>query len=410
VSSQLRKIVDIGPGGVIYPGHAQDYRYHSNRDFLRETGTRWIRMWADWPSLQPSAAYAPNDTRSPGYFRLQALDEQIAAACADGLKVILMPYRIPTWANGTADVAARRNSDAEVSFGYADRMSAAAWNRYVTNGRDPSVYSPSRRALEYRLPTDGFGPTSRWARFFDFLYRRYHAGQKSSGRWVETFELVNEPNYQLWPQRAPSTTTDRFALGPLTIQRHVSQMLRTAQAVSARYGHSAMMLAPSCSDSAPSTTRTVTGFVEFTDALLTQLAPDRYQPHSRQAWSHHNYLDFEARRSTNVQTLRSQLAGRWTGYAEGGVPTVFITEGGARIGRMKSLYGTTEDPLQAQAKSVTDAWAIHSNDAADGGAGVASLTQYLLYADPNFDCGLLEPFPSTVKRPSYAAWQALPGR
>ena len=37
-------------------------------------------MWADWPSLQPDAAYAPDDPRSPGYWSLHALDEQIALA------------------------------------------------------------------------------------------------------------------------------------------------------------------------------------------------------------------------------------------------------------------------------------------------------------------------------------------
>jgi hypothetical protein len=36
------------------------------------------------------------------------------------------------------------------------------------------------------------------------------------------------------------------------------------------------------------------------------------------------------------------------------------------------------------------------------------LAQYLLYADVNFDCGLLEPHPSMVKRPSYAAWKSFP--
>src|SRR5215217_9644699 len=136
MSSRLRKIVDVGPGGVIYPGSAQDYRFHSNRDYYRETGTGWIRMWADWPSLQPSSAYAPDDSRSPGYFRLQALDDQIRTACADGLKVILMPYRIPTWANGTASLAAQRNTDAEISFEYWNRMSSAAWNKYVAANRD----------------------------------------------------------------------------------------------------------------------------------------------------------------------------------------------------------------------------------------------------------------------------------
>ena len=34
--------------------------------------------------------------------------------------------------------------------------------------------------------------------------------------------------------------------------------------------------------------------------------------------------------------------------------------------------------------------------------------QYLIYADPNFDCGLIDPYPSTVKRPAYEAWKSFP--
>jgi len=41
---------------------------------------------------------------------------------------------------------------------------------------------------------------------------------------------------------------------------------------------------------------------------------------------------------------------------------------------------------------------------------VAMLAQYLLYADPNYDCGLLEAAPSTVKRPAYAVWKTFPKR
>ena len=83
-----------------------------------------------------------------------------------------------------------------------------------------------------------------------------------------------------------------------------------------------------------------------------------------------------------------------------------MTEGGARLSRMPALY-PAEDARQAQAKCLRDAWALHQRD--DGaGAGVAMFAQYLLYADPNFDCGLLDPYPSTVKRPGYAAWKAFP--
>ena len=42
-------------------------------------------MWADWPSLQPDSRLPIDDPRQPRPRRLQALDEQIRRACADGL-------------------------------------------------------------------------------------------------------------------------------------------------------------------------------------------------------------------------------------------------------------------------------------------------------------------------------------
>ena len=87
---------------------------------------------------------------------------------------------------------------------------------------------------------------------------------------------------------------------------------------------------------------------------------------------------------------------------------MWITEGGARVAKMKSLY-PLEDPLAAQATCLQTAWNL-LGAAGGGGEGVAMMTQYLLYADPNYDCGLLEPAPSTVKRPAYATWKSFPKR
>lgn len=408
MSYVLRKMIDIGPAGVIYPGSAQDYRYHANRDYFRETATPWIRFWADWPSLQPDPRYRIDDPASPGYWRLQALDEQVRLACADGLRVMLLPYRFPTWANGTAALDAQKNTDAEISFEPHDRMTEAAWNRYVREGRNPSVYNPSRRALEYRLPADAYGPSSAWAGFFDFLYRRYHYGQRASGRYVQGFDLVNEPNLQLWPQHGPAPVEgSAFAPGPVTITTQVAQLMATAQQVGARYGASTRMYAPSTSDSDTASSRRYTRWNEFVPQLLDALAARGYRPGSGTAWSHHNYSDVEYRTTaTRIQVVRGQLAGRWTGYATGQSPTVFVTEGGARLTRMAALY-PAEDPRQAHAKCLRDAWARMRSDSGQG-AGVAMFAQYLLYADPNFDCGLLDPWPSTVKRPAYAAWKGFP--
>ena len=124
-----------------------------------------------------------------------------------------MPYRFPTWANGTAALNAQKNTDAEISFEYSNRMTKAAWERYVRNGRNPAVYTPSRRALEYRLPTaTRTGPTSAWAGVLRVPLRALPRRPQATGRCVDGFELVNEPNLQLWPQQAAAAgAADPFA-------------------------------------------------------------------------------------------------------------------------------------------------------------------------------------------------------
>jgi hypothetical protein len=355
---RLRKLIDIGPGGVIAPGSAQDLRAAGNAGYFKDTGTRWIRMWADWPSLQPSPDHAPDDPQSPGAENLRALDAQIALAGELGVRVMLMPYRFPRWVNGTEDFAPERRG----------------------------------KAAEYRLPGDAYGPESAWAGFFAFLHDRYHAGRETGPR-VAGFELVNEPNLQLWPQPG--------------IAREIARLLQTAQGISARSGHSTRLYAPSISDDDAPTSERLTRWSEFVPALLDELAAIGYRPHPGQAWSHHNYTDVERRQTeTRSQAIRALLRGRWDGYVEREAPTVFVTEGGARLSRMPDLY-PSEDPREAQAKCLRDAWALHARP--DGpGAGVAMLAQYLLHTDPNFDSGLLDPYPSAVKRPAYEAWKAFP--
>ena len=135
-------------------------------------------------------------------------------------------------------------------------------------------------------------------------------------------------------------------------------------------------------------------------ALLDELAAIGYLAHSGQAWSHHNYTDVERRRTATQHARPSAalLAGRWAGYVEGQPPTVFVTEGGARLSRMPALY-PAEEPRAAQAQLPARRLGA-ARSATDGaGAGVAMFAQYLLYADPNFDCGLLDPYPEHGETP-----------
>ncbi len=407
MSAHLRRIIDFGPGAGAFPGSANDYRFHDNRTYVAETGTTWIRLWADWPSLQPDPAIAIDAAENPGLPWLQALDDQIATACADGVRVMLVAHRFPVWANGTAELAAVRNTDAEASFAFADRIAPATWNRYVAAGRDPAIFNPGRRALEYRVPPEGLGPGSAWAGFFAFLYGRYALDIADPARCAHGFDLVNEPNYFLWPQREPGPDDAPFAARtPVAVTGPVAQLIGAAQAVADGVGGTSLLFAPSAADSEVRT-RIVTHFDEFAAALLDALQAAAIQVGPRVAWAHHNYSDLERRWDTTyLQQLRDVLRGRWTGFEEGEPPTVFVTEGGARLSKMRALY-PAEDPLAAQAESLRQGWDRHVRD--DGpGAGVAMLAQYQTYSDPRFDTGLLDPWPSTVRRPAYDVWASLP--
>jgi hypothetical protein len=406
MSTALPRIIDLGAAGGTRPGSPGDYRFHDNRRFFTETNTTWVRLWADWPSLQADPALAPDDPDGPGAAVLAALDDQIRAANEDGVKVILLLYRFPLWANGLEALGAQRNTDAEISYAYPDRIAPSDWARYIAAGRDPARVNPSRRALEFAIPPDGVAPGSAWAGFFEFAYARWHRGVAGSRPYVHGIELVNEPNFQLWPQRAAATGDDPFALADLTAQTTVAQMMQTASTIASRHGDDTLIFAPSFADSELGG-RTVTPYDEFTPRLLDALAAIDHQPGATEAWAHHNYTDLERRSTdTKAQRLRALLQGRWTGYSAGAAPTVFMTEGGVRLAKMASYY-PGEERLAAQALSWQQAWDRHHRD--DGpGAGVALLAQYTTYAEPRFDCGLLDPWPADVRRPSYAVWASLP--
>jgi hypothetical protein len=85
-----RRCVALGPAGCIAPGCPQDLRAGANRIMLADSGTRWVRLWADWPTLMPAPGTVAEE-------RAAALDDQLAVARADGLHTILTLYRAPEW-------------------------------------------------------------------------------------------------------------------------------------------------------------------------------------------------------------------------------------------------------------------------------------------------------------------------
>jgi hypothetical protein len=135
--------VALGPSFADNP----EQSYALNRARLDETGTSWVRFWADWAAMQPSPTAEPDAA---------ALDAEVDAARADRRRVILTAWRFPRWANGTLGLEG------------------------------------SRQEPEYRLPDD-LSPRGAWARWIDWLIARYR------GR-IDVLEITNEPNLQLWPQ------------------------------------------------------------------------------------------------------------------------------------------------------------------------------------------------------------------
>jgi hypothetical protein len=366
------RCVTLGASGVIAPGGPQDYR--SCRHFLLATGTRWVRLWADWPSLQPEPFLPPSF--GSGAWRLDALDRQIARANGDGVRVILTSYRFPPWANGTAGLI----PPADAVYEQPDRVPAFG-------------YTGTPKDLLFRLTPD-VGPGSAWARWIEFLIARY-------GGRIAALELVNEPNSQVWPLRAPGAASDPYGPSAITVHRAVAQMFVTAQAIAARHEPAPLLMGPATSDGIGDS-RLALGYDTFTDLLLEELDRIGFVAGPRFAWSHHNYTDVEESLvHTRAADVADRLAGRWTG-----MPALFIPEGGARLTRLAELYDTIDpDRLRLLQADLIERNARLMSDVA-GGAGVAMIGQYLFVTDPNFDSGLCEL--DGTARPAFASWGALP--
>jgi hypothetical protein len=426
MSTVLQKCIDITPNGVIVPWSLQDYRLIRVQPWwpkLRAT-TSWLRMWADWPTLQPRREYAPDDPRSGGYGNLLAFDEQIKLAVADGLNVILMPYRYPLWANGND----QRPFDSDDNLFHLpqDRSSFAPFNRYLNAIGTPREAIEKERARtaqksrEYNTPPEGHGQGSAWAGYVDFLWQRYVSEAPKHGT-VAAFETVNEPNGQLWPQRGPSgdqsSWAGKFAVegSKLVVQKAVAEMMATLDAIADHHGQTMLCLAPSTSDADSALPRTTTNAVPtpyssnpgpFVDELLDELDRIGFRPGPRWAWSYHNYNDFELDQ-VRVESLQEHLGKRWGGRRLDGRAELWCTEGGCRLTRVRQRFGANlsdAQVLDGQAAVIKEA--LHRHHWPKGeGAGVAMLTQYTIAADLNFDAGLLDP--GFGYRPALDAWASV---
>ena len=174
-----------------------------------------------------------------------SLDAEIAAARADGMKVMLTSWRYPRWANGP-----RRARRKDLTFSPPDDLSEDS-------------------------------PFGRWMAAL---------GERD----VDAIEVVNEPNFQLWPQR--------------DVHVAVARMMATARAVLPTYG---LLVGPATADRRGSSPRHRLPGVR--DARCWTSSTDRLRAGRADAWSHHNYGDVEsdgATASPRSGDCRRALAGR----------------------------------------------------------------------------------------------------
>ena len=200
---------------------------------LRST-TSWLRLLADWPSIQRVADQPPGF--GDGAASLAALDAQVDAARADGMEIVLVPYRYPRWSNGTDNLPPDRPECEHRAWDRHARLSQ--YLDFIAGNRPPHTWKP----LEYGLPLDGFKPGSRWATYVEWVWDRY-AGE------VGAFEVVNEPNLQIWPQRTTIETDDWTARWgsegtTLSITPAVADMMVTMDAIARRRPDGPPLLAP----------------------------------------------------------------------------------------------------------------------------------------------------------------------
>jgi hypothetical protein len=395
MASRLRRSIALSPANCIWPGSPQDLRYGNNRKWIKDTRTMWVHMWADWPVLEP----APGSLSA---YHFQSLDAQVAAARADGRKLMMTLYRFPGWANGTDTLT-------------PEQLEATMPDRRGQNQPDSRA-----KPLHYRYPDD-LSETGPFGRFLELLMRRY-AGK------VDVLEICNEPNYQMWPQQGPSTTSDPWAPGPVTIYDTIARMFVTAQAIQTRVGSSAPILAGPASADSTTGGRLRTPYDTFTNRLLTKLSERGFSPGPRFAYTHHNYNDITydhgpgttaldastapTRFTNRAGEVRRRLVNRWAGWpnANAASPQLMLTEGGATLPNIAAFWGLSSPAAQRakQADLIKRSWNRMATDSGDG-AGIAMFSQYMLHTDIYYDSGLCELVENGgATRPAYATWKSLP--
>jgi hypothetical protein len=411
MASTVRKMIDISPGAIVSGDFARMYRGDARVDIIA-TGTRYVRMWVPWFQIQQFADPPGQGANSGSAWRIAFLDDEIAQANADGVRVILVSWGFPQWTNGTSgyplDTPADYNygvvgtgagtPDSSTSYiGPWDRMSQTDWN----NWRNFGVPPVSRSSLLFKFPVDQ-GTTGPWGGWIRWLIDRYR-GNNPRGARIFGLEILNEANgFMLWPQQTAAsggTVADRFNQTSPN-QCAVANMINSASAISQGYGNPCFLMYPATADT-PNTTRRLTAYNTFTSNLMNLFQSAGNMGNGSHIWTQHNYLDIE----DAIAYPRSRVARDiLTQQGFGGHPELWITEGGYRF-RSARLAGKTEVD---QAVNTNDAFhRVYDPD----GTRIGMFTNYGDYGEVNAeaDCGLRAPQPSGgAQRTVYAIWAKFP--
>jgi hypothetical protein len=365
----MRKCISLGgPGPLRSDDSPDDYRLWGNREYIRESGTTWVKVWLSWSDLQGQLGAAPAtkdqswdqlSTAPNGQAWIRRLDRQLAAINSDGLGSIVTLFQaVPRWAGGAT-------------------------------GPDPVTRT---KPPEQKIPTN-LSPDGPWAWFVGFLCHRYSkdSPQNPDGAFVDALEICNEPNLLWWPQEG--------------VGRVVATMIRTATEVSGWNGPA--ILAPGTSDFPDRNQINERGLVatdwrSFSRDVLDGLRD--FRPQSPVHWSHHNFNDVkrvhEPSRAEQVINLLAQY-----GWIER-VQPLWLTEGG---------YNLRPDPASPR-RQARQATLIEQNFLRMQRTGdVFMWTQHTITDKPGneFKSGLRDDFAEGrgpgATRPAWDTWRKLPG-
>jgi hypothetical protein len=370
VSGPMRKCISLGgPGPLRGDADPDDYRLWGNRDYVKDSGTDWVKLWISWSDFQSELERAPSDRASSweqldkaprGESWMRRLDRQLKAANDDGVGTIVTLFQaFPAWAGGA-------------------------------DGPDPVT---GTKPPEQRIPIDlsADGP---WSWFVGYLCARYRkdGGGNPDGAWIDALEICNEPNLLFWPQEG--------------IGQAVAKMLRSATQVSSALD-GPDILGPGTSDFPDRNQEKQRGLVAtdwrtFTRDVLKALGS--FSPGVPVHWSHHNFNDVKRIRTpSRVETVLELLADEgWVSH----VKPLWLTEGGFNLYPDPGDRGRKQRQAELIERSFRRMRQVPQ---------VYMWTQHTITdkAGNDFQSGLRDDFVPDKgpgpRRPAWFAWKGLPG-